>query len=81
MTANRGKTMELDDRTAVASLQSTTCPCCGGAKERGHTFCSADYYALPVGMQRALYRKVSHGYLEAVKAALNTHGVCEPFLG
>ena len=38
---------------------------CGKKKRNNETFCRTHYYALPKGMQRALYLRFGEGYEEA----------------
>jgi len=54
----------------IRELFGVICPCCGRAKNPGHSFCGACYRILPQEMQRALYRKVGNGYEEAYAAAV-----------
>lgn len=69
------------DRALCVSLASTTCPACGGPKQRKHTFCSRDYYALPKPKRNALYNPLGAGYAEAVVAAMEALGATEFKLG
>lgn len=62
------------DRALCVSLASTTCPACGGPKQRAHTFCSRDYYVLPKAKRNALYNPLGSGYAEAVVAAMGLLG-------
>lgn len=50
------------DRNLIASLNSTTCPACGGTKQRAHTFCPRDYHALSPENKKAIWRKFGEGY-------------------
>lgn len=61
---------ELNNRVLITSLNSQVCPACGLRKSGAVTLCPSDYRSLPTDMQRALYRGVGHGYLEAVLRAL-----------
>lgn len=59
-----------DNRQALDSLQSGTCPACGSGKRPERTLCGACYGRLPSPLASALYKRLYDGYLEAVHAAL-----------
>jgi hypothetical protein len=59
----------LTNADAVRMMQSDECVC-GAKKKPGRSHCRACYYALPLGKQRALWKKVFKGYLEAFKDSL-----------
>lgn len=59
-----------DNKAAVESLRSPTCPACGAGKTPMRTLCGGCYARLPSALATALYRRVFEGYLEAVQAAL-----------
>jgi hypothetical protein len=61
---------QLTDRNLVMSLQSTTCPSCGGTKKRAQTFCGREYLKLPQPIRKALYARLGSGYRESVAEAL-----------
>lgn len=65
------KCVIADNRQAVESLRSGTCPACGAGKTPMRTFCGGCYGRLPSPLATALYRGVFEGYLEAVLAALD----------
>lgn len=58
---------ELTRKLVVSSLCSTTCPACGGIKQKHHSLCRQEYFALPKAMQLALW-KPGKGYEEALAA-------------
>ena len=74
------KTDQLDNAAVYASLRSKLCPACGGEKKRLQTLCLKDYCSLSKSKQRAVYRKIGDGYVEAVRDALSFLGVQEPHL-
>lgn len=75
--------MALDDfqyftpTRLVASLRSIVCPACGGKKKVAQTLCGKDYYALPLPMRTALYKRVGEGYEKAIYDALKHLGASE----
>ena len=68
---------EVDDRTLINSLRSTTCPACGGSKQSGKTLCGKQYYKLMQGQRMALYDRIGSGYREAFITAMKALGVTE----
>jgi hypothetical protein len=69
---------QLTSAKLVKSLQSVTCPACGGAKVRRQTLCRRDYFRLPQSMRKALYNLLGKGYREAVAEALAFLDVTQP---
>jgi len=61
---------------ALKALRSTVCAC-GNSKSTMRTFCGPCYSKLPSTAQRALYKKIFEGYLEAYEAALKLLGMSE----
>jgi hypothetical protein len=61
--------MALSGVDLARRLHGPRCEC-GGSKNAGHSFCFLCYGALPLGMQRALWRRIGCGYGEAFLAAL-----------
>lgn len=57
--------MEWDQIQLVESLQSTTCPMCGGTKKPKQTACLMCYSELPSHLKRRLYCRIGEGYEEA----------------
>ena len=76
---NEESSLLYDAAQLIESLGSTVCPACGGPKNRGHTFCSRDYFTLTKQGRTALYQRVGDGYEEAFSAALKKLGVDRPF--
>lgn len=66
-TAGDGGVMSTE--VALQELGGTQCRC-GQFKRRGMSHCRRCYYALPMGMRSALYRKIGHGYEEAYAESL-----------
>lgn len=65
---------------AVRELSGDRC-CCGRKKAKDQTFCRGCYFTLSAELQRALYRRIGHGYIEAYdasKAALREAGRLAP---
>lgn len=62
----------VSDTDLVRSLSSTTCPACCGKKMRDQTFCRGDYFKLPTPARQELYRRLGHGYREAVEVVMDT---------
>jgi tRNA(Ile2) C34 agmatinyltransferase TiaS len=54
----------------IASLRSTICPACGGAKKVKQTFCQYCYFDLPNAIRAHLYRLIGRGYEEALAEAM-----------
>jgi hypothetical protein len=50
----------------LTSLRSTVCPSCGGRKKTMQTLCPREYMSLPREMKKSLWRRIGHGYKEAV---------------
>jgi hypothetical protein len=65
--------IQLNDQLTVeslfTSLRSTVCPSCGGKKKTMQTLCPREYMSLPRELKQALWRKIGHGYKEAVHDA------------
>ncbi len=53
----------------TVALLSAECRC-GRIKRSRQAFCSGCYRALPIPMQKALYRRIGQGYEEAYAAAV-----------
>lgn len=70
-------TDEPTTQDLVRSLMSDVCPTCGGVKRPRNTLCGGCYRKLPEDLKRNLYRRVGHGYEEAVAASLRALGVME----
>ena len=71
---------QLAPRQLIASLRSTRCLACGGAKNSRMTFCGRDYHRLSQPLKRALYARVGEGYEQAVREALAFLEVSQPAL-
>lgn len=52
----------------IQELYGTICRC-GKLKAAKQTFCGPCYFALPLPMRKALYRRVGEGYEQAYAAA------------
>jgi hypothetical protein len=65
---------QLTDEALLESLGSERCPACGGGKQRKNTFCAKCYYRVPARARPSLYRRLGHGYREAVAAAMQLLG-------
>jgi hypothetical protein len=61
----------------VRSLMSEVCPTCGKYKKPRNSMCGGCYRQLPEHLKRNLYRRVGHGYEEAVAESLRALGVTE----
>jgi hypothetical protein len=59
---------------AVEELDGTTCKGCGRLKDSGKSHCRKCYFALPVDMRRALYRRIGQGYEAAYAESLKYLG-------
>lgn len=55
----------------LTSLASGVCPSCGERKNARQTFCLRCYKQLSISTQRSLYRRVGHGYEQAVLKAMD----------
>lgn len=51
------------EEQALDELVGTICAC-DRPKVDGHSFCRACYRALPISVQRSLYRRFADGYLQ-----------------
>ena len=61
---------EITVQNATASLRSTTCPACAGAKKERMSLCGPCYHQLPAHYQTALYKRIGQGYGQALWDAL-----------
>lgn len=60
--------MKSSNQIYLDELSRDTCDC-GAGKERNQTFCKRCYFKLPWEMRPRLYKKMGHGYEEAVDEA------------
>ena len=60
--------MKSGDQQYLEELSGDTCHC-GAGKARNQTFCTTCYFKLPREMRARLYKRMGHGYEEAVDEA------------
>ena len=66
---------EIEKAHLVRSLQSDTCPSCGGMKTSGHSVCRRKCWPQLSRFEKAaLYKRIGDGYEAAFNAAMNTLG-------
>jgi ribosomal protein L32 len=66
-----------DTEVLLSSLRCGKCPSCGDRKRPNTSLCFKCFYAIPVDMRHALYRRFGEGYEEAIAEAITHVGNSE----